>query len=136
VACLLVVTAEAWAASVWVVQLRSGSSGEAKADVTPSAPGTVAAACTSATVKTIKVTWAAVTHALSYTVYQSTTSATTGFSAVASGVATTSWTSGNLTAGHYWYEVTATVGANWQSAKSTASGSTTIANSSPNCSQP
>jgi hypothetical protein len=136
VVCLLAVTAEAWAASTWVVTLRSGSSGLAKADVTPAAPGTVAAACTSSTLKTIKVTWAAVTHAVSYTVYQSTTSATTGFTAVASGLATTNWTSGSLAAGHYWYEVTATVGANWQSAKSTASGSTTIASSAPNCAQP
>jgi len=64
------------------------------------------------------VSWAAVTHATTYAVYQSTTSATSGFSVTASGVASTSWTSSSLNSGNYWYRVTATVGSNWASAQS------------------
>src|SRR2546423_12093761 len=72
-------------ASNWVAAVRSGSSAQAKAQTAPAAPTPVSAACTSSALKTIKVTWGATTHATGYTVYQSTTSATTGFTAVASG---------------------------------------------------
>ena len=69
--------------------------------------------------------------------YDSTTSATGTYSLIASGVTTTSWTSGTLTTGtHYWFEVTVNVGSNWASAKSTATGSSTINGSNPFCVQP
>jgi hypothetical protein len=51
-------------------------------------------------------------------VYQSTTSATSGFSLAAAGILTTSWTSASLNSGNYWYRVTVTVGSNWTSAQS------------------
>ena len=103
---------------------RRAAQGEAHAQALPSAPTGVTAACAAPTTsKTIKVSWTAVTHATTYSVYDSTTSATGTYSLIASGVATTSWTSGTLTSGtHYWFEVTVNVGSNWASAKSTATG--------------
>ena len=123
-------------ASNWAVLLASGSTAQSQS-LTLSAPTSVAAACTASNQKTIIVSWAAVAHAASYTVFQSTTSALTGYSQVATGVATTSWTSASLATGkQYWYEVTVTVGTNWISVKSAATGSTTISSTSPNCKQP
>ena len=128
----------AWAAGNWVVHLAAGSKGEAHAQTLPSAPTGVSAACAAPTTsKTIKVTWSAVTHATTYSVYDSTTTATGTYTLVASGVATTSWTSGTLTTGtHYWFEVVTNVGSNWTSAKSAASAESTINGSNPFCIQP
>ena len=56
---------------------------------------------------------------------------------VASGVATNSWTSATLAAAkNYWFEVTAAVGSNWTSAKSSATSESTINSVSPFCVQP
>jgi hypothetical protein len=131
-------TGAAWAATNWTVTLHTASSAEAHSQTVPSAPTGVTAACNAPTsAKTIKVSWTAVTHATTYTVYDSTTSATGTYASVATGVATTSWTSGTLTAGtHYWFEVTASVGSNWTSTKSSASGESTINSLSPFCVQP
>jgi hypothetical protein len=131
-------TGAAWAATNWLVTLHASSSGEGHSQTVPSAPTGVTATCASpTTAKTIKVSWTAVTHATTYTVYDSTTSATGTYSSVASGVATTSWTSGTLTAGtHYWFEVTVSIGSNWSSAKSTATAESTINSTSPFCVQP
>lgn len=137
---LLVVssTGAAWAATNWTVTLHTASSGEGRSQTVPSAPTGVTAACNApTTAKTIKVTWTAVTHATTYTVYDSTTSATGSYSSVATGVTTTSWTSSSLTGGtNYWFEVTASVGSNWTSAKSSATGGSTINSVSPYCVQP
>ena len=74
------------------------------------------------------MSWAAITHATTYGVYQSTTSATGTYTLVGS-VSTTSWTSGVLAAGHYWYEVVANIGSNWASANSAATAKRTISSS-------
>ena len=59
------------------------------------------------------------------------------YTIVASAVATNSWTSATLTAAkNYWFEVTAAVGSNWTSAKSSATGESTINSVSPFCLQP
>lgn len=116
-------------ASSWVETLHSGSSGQAQARVLPSAPVSVLAACTSSSGKTMKVTWAALILATSYSVYQSKTSASTGYSLAASGVTTTSWTSGTLSNGTYWFEVAGYIGTNWASASSAASASHVISGS-------
>ncbi len=128
----------AWAATNWVDHLATGSKGEAQAQALPAAPASPAAACAAPTTsKTIKVTWSAVAHATAYSVYESTTSATGTYSLVASGVATTSWTSGTLTSGtNYWFEVVAVVGSNWSSSKSSATAESTINSSNPFCVQP
>jgi len=128
----------AWAATNWLVHLASASKGEAAAQTLPAAPASPAASCSSPlSTMTIKVTWSAVTHATTYSVYDSTTSATGTYSLVASGVATTSWTSGTLTSGtNYWFKVVAVVGSNWSSSKSSATAESTINSSSPFCVQP
>jgi cellulose 1,4-beta-cellobiosidase len=131
-------TGAAWAATNWTVPLHTASSGEGHSQTVPSAPTGVTAACNAPTTsKTIKVSWTAVTHATTYTVYDSTTSATGTYSSIATGVTTTSWTSGTLTAGtNYWFEVTASVGSNWTTAKSSATAESTINTLTPFCVQP
>ncbi len=136
--CLLSSAPAVEAASNWVVHVATTNSGEAHATVLPAAPTSVTAACAAPTTsKTIKVTWSAVTHATTYSVFEATTSATGTYTSVATGVTTTSWTSGTLTAGtNYWFEVTALIGTNWTSVKSAATGESTINSSNPFCVQP
>jgi len=136
--CILLGDPVADAASNWAVHPAAGSKGESQATVLPAAPTGTAASCAAATTsKTIKVTWNAVTHATTYSVYDSTTTAGGIYSLIASGVATTSWTSGALTSGtNYWFEVVAIVGNNWASPKSPASVESTINSATPFCIQP
>ena len=136
-ASLLGISCGAWA-TTWVIPVATGSLGETQANALPSAPTAAAAACNApTTAKTVKITWNAVTHASTYSVYDSTTSATGTYSLLASGISTNSYTSGTLmTNKNYWFEVTAVVGSNWASAKSSATGESTINNSSPYCVQP
>lgn len=110
--------APATSASSWAATAAANSSAQAKAQALPSAPTGATVSCKSSGSSIVIVSWAAVTHAATYSVYQSTTSANSGFSPSATGVATTSWTSGNLGSGTYWYKVTVTVGSNWTSAQS------------------
>ena len=121
-----------------MVSLAASSKGEAQSQTLPSAPAGPSAACAAPTTsKTITVTWSSVIHASSYSIYDSTSSATGTYSLLASGVSGTSWTSGTLTAGkNYWFEATALVGSNWTSAKSSATGESTINSSNPFCVQP
>lgn len=137
-ACVLSATSPAWAATNWLVHVASTNAGQARANALPSAPGSISAACAAPTTsKTITVSWSAVTHASTYSVYESTTSATGTYTLAMSGVTSTSWTSGTLTAStNYWFEVVATVGSNWASAKSSASAESTIHSSNPFCAQP
>ncbi len=117
----------AWAAGNWVVHLATASSGEAHAQALPAAPASPAATCTSpASNRTVQVSWTAVTHATTYAVWESTTTATGTYTQVMSGVTTTSWTTGVLATGHYFFEVVANVGSNWASAKSAATAQRTL----------
>lgn len=128
---LLLLVDCASAHATWAIGVGGTRAGEATAAAAPAVPTGVAAACTSANGATIKVTWSAVTHATTYTIWQSTTSATSGFSVTATGVTGTSWTSGTLANGKYWFEVSARSGANWTSPNSTATAKRTI--STNNC---
>ena len=74
------------------------------------------------------MTWAAITHATGYGVYQSNTTAT-GTYTLQTTVTTTTWTSAALATGNYWYEVVANIGSNWASAKSAATAQRTISSS-------
>ncbi len=136
--CTLSAPGSAWATTNWVVHLAASSKALARATALPAAPSSITASCAAPTTsKTIKVTWGAVTHATGYSVYQSTTSATGTYTLAASGIATTSWTSGSLTAStNYWFEVVAVVGTNWSSANSSASAESTIHSTNPFCAQP
>jgi hypothetical protein len=109
----------AWAAANWTVALKTGSSGEAKAQALPAVPVATSACASPASLREVTVTWPAITHATNYGVYQSTTSATGTYTLTAT-VTTATWTSAALAAGHYWYEVVANIGSNWASAKSAA----------------
>jgi hypothetical protein len=72
------------------------------------------------------VSWTAVTPpangspAISYSILESVTSASSGYTVVATGVTGTSWTSGDLASGTYWFEVAASFGTNWLGSKSAA----------------
>jgi hypothetical protein len=126
------------AATNWSVALNTGSGGEV-ASMATSPPTGVTAACPSSTGYTIKVSWTASTHATSYAIYQAKSTTTTPgtYSSAQTGVTGTSWTTGTLATGYnYWYEVATVYGKNWTSAKSTATGETTISSTSPECKQP
>jgi len=115
------------ASTTWSVTLRSGSTAQALSQGLPAAPTGVAAACTGLLLSPkANVTWSAVTHATSYAVFQSSTSSTSGFSQVASGIVTTSWTSSALGTGTFWFRVVAYDGTNWAGPQSSSSNSITV----------
>lgn len=66
-----------------------------------------------------------------FTVYVSATSSTSGFVAVTSGLTGTSWTSGTLNNGTYWFEVAASYGGSWTSSPSASTASRKISNQTP-----
>jgi hypothetical protein len=114
------------AASNWTIPLHTAPTAQARAQGAPTTPTAVSAACVSSTLKQVKLTWTAVTHASSYTIYQSTTTATGTYTAVATGVTTSPWTSTTLASGNYWYKVAASIGTNWTSVQSSATAERTI----------
>jgi hypothetical protein len=114
----------AWA-SAWSTSVTAGSRGQSTAQPAPAAPATPTATCVSSNGNTVNVTWTAVAHATSYTVRQATASASGPYTVVAT-VSPTSWTSGALASGSYWFEVTATIGTNWTGPASTATTQRTI----------
>ncbi len=116
---LLVSSGTAWAAANWAVHVATVNSGEAHAGALPTTPTATSACAGPASSKIVTVSWAAITHATTYGVYQSNTSAT-GTYTLQTSVSTTSWTSTALATGDYWYEVIANIGSNWASAKSAA----------------
>ncbi len=120
-------------ASDWTVSL-TGGKGETKSAQAPPTPTRVSDSCGSATAKQITVSWAAVTEATTYTVYESTTGAGGIYSSTAADQTGLSWTSGNLSTNSYWFKVTAYIGTKWISTKSAHTGQLTISPSSPNCS--
>lgn len=128
----LVPPGPAWA-TAWTVPVRAGSAGLARSQTLPvPAPS---AACQSSSTKVIVVSWSAAGH-LTYAVSQSTSSATGTYTQVASGLTTGSWTSATLGNGNYWYKVSGTVGTNWSTGASSATGESTIENATPKCTQP
>jgi hypothetical protein len=111
-------------ASTWTSALSPGSTFETQAQAGPAAPAGPSAACVSLILQPeVTVTWSGVTHASSYTVFVSSGS---GYSAVATGVTGTSWTSAPLATGTYTFELDAYVGTHWVSANSAATGSHTV----------
>jgi hypothetical protein len=115
------------AGAAWGVLLAlSGTRHGSSASTNLAAPTGAKATCTSLVSLTVHVTWNAVTHATIYRVWRST-SKTTGYSVVASGITATSWTSSGLSAGTFYFEVSATTGTHWAGPNSVASNSITIA---------
>ena len=122
---LLVSSGGAWAATNWIVHVATTGSGEGKAQALPAAPSPTSSCASPATGKKVTVTWAAVTHATGYGIYQSNTTAT-GTYTLQTTVTALTWTSAALATGSYWYEVVANIGTNWASAKSAATAKRTI----------
>lgn len=122
---LLVAVPSVSDASTWSVLLASNSSAEAQSGSPPSAPTGVSASCPTLGTA-VTVAWSSVVNATNYAVEQSTTSSSSGYSTVASGLTGTSWTSGSLSSGSYWFEVVASIGANWASTPSAPSAQITI----------
>jgi hypothetical protein len=120
-------------ASTWAVALHAGSEGQARAQAGPLAPTGVSATCVSVSQQKVTVTWGAITHASTYTVYDSTISSLGGFAVIASGVSGTTWTSATLSVGSYWFEVTAYVGSQWVSVISLSTSTRAISGTSPKC---
>jgi len=120
-------------ATGWTVRTASDSAAIAQS-LTPNTPSTVTATCTEAiAARVITVSWSSVEHATSYVVYQSTTSATSGYSVVASDVTTTSWLTATLKKGTYWYAVASVVGSSsWISSMSAPTQARTI-DANPRC---
>lgn len=113
-------------ASSWTISATPNATGVAHA-LTPQPPSSVTATCTDPTARTVTITWSAVSFASSYVVYESTTSASSGYTVVATGVTATTWTTGTLKKGTYWYEVAAVVGTTaWTSPMSSPTAGRTI----------
>ncbi|MGP8066322.1 MAG: hypothetical protein ACLP81_08100 [Acidimicrobiales bacterium] len=125
------------AATNWTVSLKTGSGGEAQS-IAASPPTGAAAACTSPSTRTIKVSWTAPspsTHLTSYTVYDSTTGTPGTYTPLQTG-ATSPYTTASLPADNYWFEVVAIYASTWSSAYSTATAETTIAWGGTECKVP
>ncbi|MHB8328797.1 MAG: hypothetical protein ACYDD6_04100 [Acidimicrobiales bacterium] len=104
------------ASSNWSVGLGASGTGEAVSMGVPGAPAGVSASCSGVLISpTASVTWSSVSHATSYSTYESTTSSSSGFNLVASGVTLLAWTSPTLSTGSYWFAVAAYIGTNWAS---------------------
>jgi hypothetical protein len=108
-------------ATSWVVGF-SGGKGHGQSQSQPPAPtGTPTAVCVSSTTQTVKITWTAVTHATSYTIYDSTTGSGGTYNTLATGITTNPYTTASLAAGTYYFKVAAVVGSTpgWTGLKST-----------------
>ena len=123
-------------ASNWSNPLGAGSKGQAQAQELPSAPTGLTASCPAPSTAAIKLVWSAVTPATTYTVYQSTTSASSGFASVKTGLTTPTWTTDTLAAATYWYKVTVNIGSNWASSQSTVTSQVTIHTTGKICKMP
>jgi hypothetical protein len=114
----------AWASS-WSISVRAGNRGQSAAGLAPGAPGKPTAVCNGLVGNKVDLSWAAVEHATGYTIWQATALNGT-YTSVDTVSGATSWTSGALASGSYWFKVAATVGTHWTSLPSAASGKTTI----------
>lgn len=120
-------------ASGWTVATTARPSGLAQS-LDPQPPAAVTASCPApSSDRSIIVSWSPADHATSYVVYRSTTSATSGFGEVATGITTTTWTDTALKKGTYWYTVAAVAGSpTWISPMSDPSAGRTIG-TTPRC---
>ena len=123
-------------ASNWLNHLAAASKGQARAQTVPTAPTGMTASCPVPTTAVIKLAWTAVKHATTYSVYQSTTSATSGFVEVKAGLTTPTWTTAILSAAMYWYKATVIFGNNWASLQSTVANRATIHTTGTICKMP
>jgi hypothetical protein len=114
------------ALAYWPVLLGASAQAVARSGGPPATPTGVTATCVTLESE-VTVTWTAVPSATSYTIYDSTTSASSGYAVIASGVTGTSWTSADLSVGIYWFEVAPYIGTNWAGPTSAATTESVIA---------
>ncbi len=119
------------AATAWTVSLAAGSNAQAQTPAATPVPTGVTSACATGT--KVTVTWTAETGAASYTVYDSTSSATGPWTSLGTGTSpyTTASLTGTAGGTSYWFAVTTTLtDSGWgASTQSTASAKRTITTS-------
>jgi hypothetical protein len=117
-------------AAGWPASLAGGSAGHSTAGTLPAPTGVTGICGTGPNKTSVIVGWSAVTRATSYTILESTTSSTGTFTAVATGVTGTSWTSPALANNTtHWYKVQAVTG-NWSGPQSAPTTQRTISGNS------
>lgn len=120
------------ASTTWAAALAANSKGEGQSYNIPLAPSSISASCDGLVGNQIDVSWSAVTAdksgstyrsgVVSYDIYMSSTSSSSGFSSQATGVTATSWKSARLGLGTYYFRVAADAGTTvWEGAQSASS---------------
>ncbi len=108
------------AATTWMVNVSALNNGHGQSQALPAAPAATAT-CSGLVLGSIIITWTAVSPpGTTYTIYKSTTSATTGFSTIATGVSGATFTVSGLAIASYWFKVQGVAGANWVGSMSAA----------------
>jgi hypothetical protein len=121
-AAVVLLAAAGRAPANWMVSVAAGSA-QAGAGGPPAAPNGVTATC--AGPESVTVGWGPVSHASTYTVYDSVDGG--GYAPLAAGVPGTSYTATLLPPSHsYSFEVLAVAGASWQGAASPPSATRDI----------
>ncbi|HUY64043.1 MAG TPA: hypothetical protein VMV14_05950 [Acidimicrobiales bacterium] len=114
-------------AAGWSVTSQASSSALALSLGVPLTPTGVTATCSGPLLSpTAVVSWTSVSRATSYSVYESTTSSSSGYSLAKSVSGAVTWTTGVLATGSYWFEVAAVTGNNWTGATSTATSAIVV----------
>ena len=113
-------------ATTWTIPLGSLNASESRAAGPPAVPQEVTANCV-LVLPAVTISWQAVAGATAYVVLESTTSAAGPFNTVVGNSSGTSFTTGALPAGNYWFVVESQLGANWVSTASASTAESTIA---------
>jgi hypothetical protein len=113
-------------ASNWSASIEPGSTAESDSGSAPATPSAVTATCTSPFSSMVTVNWIAVSSASAYDVYESTISSSGGYVLAQDSVVGTSWTTGSLSTGDYWFEVSASLGTKWASSHSAATAQRSV----------
>ena len=112
-------------ASAWPVSVTTAT-GAAQSQGPPAAPANPAALCLSALSSRIVITWSSVAFGTTYAIYASTTSSSSGYSSLATGIAATTYTTAALPTATYWFKITASTGTKWEGPMSGATSQRTI----------
>jgi hypothetical protein len=113
-------------ATTWTIPVGSLNASESRAAGPPGVPQQVTATCV-LVLPAVTISWQSVASATAYVVLESTTSAAGPFNTVVGNPSGTSFTTGALSAGNYWFAVESQLGANWVSTASAATVESTIA---------
>ena len=136
--CLVVATGpEAEAGASWSLQVAPGSSAVAKTVPAPATPQGVTSSCFLGLLLAVTINWSAVPGATQYVVLESTTSAAGPFTPLATVTGATTYTTGGLATGNYWFAVETQIpGSSWVSAPSAVTPEYTISALTLVCTSP